>query len=179
MPQHAQQQSRLLWFLRTYYFRYHRTHCIVTTLMALLLGIVSTLFAATLGLAIYGMVFAAPDATIALVDLLGENYASAAQTLLGISVISTTLLTLYLPFFILGCAALRTVLMVGHVFMWERCGERVAMRVRDQLVRLFLSLDPRQRSQKKNFSTQKKIWPRLSRSMCAWRVMSVRRLSAA
>ena len=179
MSQHAQQQSRLFWFLRTYYFRYHRTHCVVTTVMALLLGVVSTLFAATLGPAIYGMVFAKPEATIALVDLLGENYAAAAQTWLGITAISATWLTLYLPFFILACAAVRTGLMVGHVFMWERCGERVAMRLRDQLVRLFLVLDPRQRSQKKNFLTQKKTWHQPLPSMCAWHVMSVPQLSVA
>ncbi len=124
--------------------------------MALLLGVVSTLFAAALGPAIYGTVFAEPTATIALVDLLGKNYAAAAQTLLGISSISATLLTLYLPFFILACAAVRSGLTVGHVFMWERCGERVARRLRTQLVHAFLALDPQQRSQKKNFSTQKK-----------------------
>ena len=145
--------------------------------MALLLGVVSTLFAATLGPAIYGMVFAEPNATLALRDLLGDNYAAAAQTVLGITTINATLLTLYLPFFILACAALRTTLMVGHVFMWERCGERVARRVREQLVHLFLSLDPRQRSQKKNFSTQKKPWPRPLPSMCVWHVMSVPPLS--
>ena len=147
--------------------------------MALLLGVVSTLFAATLGPAIYGLVFAQPDASIALVDLLGNNYAMAAQTLLGITTISATLLTLYLPFFILVCAALRTSLMVGHVFMWERCGERVAMRVREQLLQLFLTLDPRQRSQKKNFSTQKNAWQPPLPLMCVWHVMSVLLLSAA
>ena len=72
--------------------------------MALLLGVVSTLFAAALGPAIYGMVFATPNTTIALVDLLGENYAATAQAWWGISAISVTLLTLYLPFFMLGCA---------------------------------------------------------------------------
>ena len=147
--------------------------------MALILGVVSTLFAATIGPAIYGMVFAQPNASIALVDLLGDNYAAAAQTLLGITSISATLLTLYLPFFILACATLRTGLMVGHVFMWERCGERVAMRVREQLLKLFLTLDPRQRSQKKNFSTQKNAWHRPLPSMCVWHVMSVPPLSGA
>ncbi len=147
--------------------------------MALLLGVVSTLFAAALGPAIYGMVFAAPEASVALVALLGKNYAAAAQALFGITTISATLLTWYLPLFILACAALRTGLMVGHVFMWERCGERVGRRLRAQLVQLFLSLDPRQRRQKKNFSPQKKTWPRPLPSMCAWHVMSVRRLSAA
>ena len=147
--------------------------------MALLLGVISALFAAALGPALYGMVFAEPDSTIALVDLLGENYAAIAQTLLGISTLSVTSLTLYLPFFILACAALRTSLMVGHVFMWERCGERVAMRLRTQLMQLFLSLDPRLRSQKKNCATQKKTWRAPSPSMCAWRVMSVRQSSVA
>lgn len=146
--------------------------------MALLLGVVSTLFAATLGPAIYGVVFAEPNTSIALVDLLGGNYATAAQTLLGISAISVTWLTLYLPFFILACAAVRTSLLVGHVFMWERCGERVAKRLREELVKLFLMLDPRQRT-KKNFSTQKKLWHRPLPSMCVWHVMSVPQLSVA
>lgn len=145
--------------------------------MALLLGVVSTFFAAALGPAIYGMMFAAQGETLALADLLGKNYAAIAQRLLGISVISATMLTLYLPFFIAVCALLRTALTVGHVFMWERCGERVAMRVRNQLVRLFLLLDPRQRQQKKNCSRQKKHWPQLLPSMCVWHVMPVLRLS--
>ena len=147
--------------------------------MAALLGVVSTLFAAALGPAIYGIVFAEQGETLALADLLGKNYAAIAQGSLGISVISATLLTLYLPFFIGACALLRTGLMVGHVFMWERCGERVAMRVRNQLVRLFLALDPRQRQQKKNCSRQKKLWRRRLPSMCVWHVMPVLHLSVA
>lgn len=118
--------------------------------MALLLAVVSTLFAAALGPAIYGMVFAAPDTDIALTELLGNNYAMVISSLFGITALSAGLLTLYLPLFIIGCAALRAALTVGHVFMWERCGERVAMRLRAQLVQLFLTLDPRLRQQKKN-----------------------------
>ena len=99
MSQSPKQKSRLFWFLRTYYFRYHWQHCILTTLMALLLGVVSTLFAASLGPAIYGIVFAKQGEVLALSDLLGNNYAAIAHDWLGISVISATLLTLYLPFF--------------------------------------------------------------------------------
>ena len=145
--------------------------------MALLLGVVSTLFAAALGPALYGMVFAAPDDTMPLVDLLGKNYAAVIQQLFGITAFSTSWLKFYLPLFIVICALLRTTMTVGHVFMWERCGERVAMRLRDQLVELFLTLDPRQRQQKKNYRQRRKTLPRLLPSMFAWHAMRVRHYS--
>lgn len=162
-------RSKLLWFLRTYYLRHHPVHCVVTTLTSFLLGIISAVFAAAIGPSIYSLTLTASDATISLSELLGSNLAPVAIGVFGVEEINARSLTLYLPLAILAFGALRVVLMIGHNFMWERCGELVSLRLRAQLVELFLGLNPQQRyvHKKKSYALQKKIWPRLSPPMYA------------
>lgn len=134
------------------------------------LGVTSAIFAAAIGPSIYSLTLTGSDTTISLTDLLGSNLAPMAIFIFGSGEISTRSLTLYLPLAILAFGALRVVLMIGHNFMWERCGELVSLRLRAQLIEIFLRLNPQQHYalKKKNYALRRKIWLRLSPPMCVW-----------
>jgi len=132
--------SSLVWF----YLKPFIWGLLAAGVMAGLLGVVTALVGALVGPCI--QILTAPkESILSFVDLLGPRLGAGIAGLAGTSGLMTGELLRRLPLALIILAFFKATLGLAQWYLWERAGELVSMRLRDDLTRSFLDLAPDER----------------------------------
>lgn len=116
----------------------------VATVFAVLLGFVGAVLVALVGPSLQ-IITSPRDQVLSFETLLGGHLGALARGAFGQVGLSAGELLARLPYWILTLAGAKTVLGLTQWFLWERSGERVSSRLREELVARFLAVDPARR----------------------------------
>lgn len=116
----------------------------VASLCAVLLGFVGAVLTALLGPGF--QIVSGPRAQFLSFDsLFGAKLGPLANQFFGVDGMVASELLARLPLWILTLAVAKTTFSLTQWYLWERAGERVSMRLRADLVKSFLAVDPARR----------------------------------
>lgn len=114
---------------------------LLATLLTLVVGLAAAPVPALLGPAI--QVVANPDGPpLVFAEALGPTLGHAMSSLVGAKSLAPRELMAILPLILLACAGIKALAGALHWFAFEWLGEAIALRMRQDLVNLFLSIDP-------------------------------------